>query len=226
MPKKSNLIAIIGGSFDPVHYGHLYLAQYLQTHWAFQAIYFVPCKQPVSDKLLRATGRQRCDMLRVGITHYGDPSGVLLHKCLISLHELQRETPSYTLDTLIDFRKAFPTHSLIFVMGSDVFVDLDQWDNWQALLQYAHLMVVKRPLAKDARDCSPLLQQFNQQHQAAHFESLQENLAGIIYHATIQAPCISSTQIRQLLAQGKRPTNLTLPEVLDYIQQKQLYFTS
>lgn len=213
---QHNMIAVLGGSFDPVHQGHLQIAAALKNQYALSEIRFIPCKQPVIDKRLQATTQQRIAMLRLAIAD--EPTWHL------DTQEIFRRTPSYTQETLCSLRQAFPYRPLLWVMGSDVFAHLDQqWGtHWQNLIQTAHLLVIQRPVQPVPVVSSSLLAWLHQ-HQTYNFTDLQKTSSGFIYHANIAALPISSTIIRQQLSKGQIPQGLVPDKVLDYIQQQQLY---
>lgn len=208
------MLALLGGSFDPIHQGHLHIARYLQHQLLIPEIWFIPCKQPVIAKQVQATATQRLQMLAYAI------QGETTWK--IDTGEIDRKTPSYTQETLTSLREIFPTRSLIWVMGSDVFNSLDSlWgDNWYTLVEYAHILVIQR---HSQSLLSPTLKAWLAQHQVDQFSYLQHQTAGFIYQVNIQAPHISSTMIRQAIKNGRYFEKLVPDAVLDYIQQQGLY---
>ena len=133
-------LGILGGTFDPVHFGHLRMALDIYQHCDLQEVRLIPCKQPVytSQKNdTQANSQARLAMLRLAIA---DTPGLTVDE-----RELQRETPSYTIDTLLSLRAALPQTPLCFIMGSDTLATLDTWHRWQEILDIAHLIVISRP---------------------------------------------------------------------------------
>lgn len=131
------MIALYGGSFDPIHEGHIYLAQSLLKHFPFEKIYFVPAKQnPLKDEEPRATGEMRLQMLKAALRECNEPRFETLD------WEIKRQGPSYTIDTV---EKILTEHQdVAFVIGNEIFNELPGWHEPKKLLQIAHCVVVTR----------------------------------------------------------------------------------
>jgi nicotinate-nucleotide adenylyltransferase len=135
--------------------------------------------------------------------------------------ELRRQAPSYMIETLQSLRAEYPYHSLCLILGMDAFLGLPHWYQWEKLIEYAHLVVVQRlgklaPMGKTIKD-------FLNIHQVTAPEMLKNKLAGTILVQEIPILTISATQIRGLIAAGKRPQYLLPPAVLQLIDTHQLY---
>jgi len=202
-------IGVLGGPFDPVHFGHLRFAIEFRDAiaGADSRVHLVPCHIPPHRGEPLATPRQRLEMLRLAI---GDRPG--FH---IDQRELQSGEPSFTVDTLESMRGEFPGAQLILAVGMDVFEDFCRWHRWRDILELASLLVSTRPGARaDSVDGWP------RQRQVA-LDELRE--PGQIATLNMTPIDISSSRIRQLIASGSSPDYL-LPEcVADYILANKLY---
>lgn len=208
-----NAIGILGGTFDPVHSGHIKLAQYVLKQLAFNEIRFIPCYQPVHRKPPIATPQQRLAMLQLALDAEKQLS--------IDDREIKRKGPSYMIDTLITLRNDFPETALCLILGFDAFTQLASWKKWQDLLKYAHLIVLNRPESNELSDT--LIEQLLAKHETKNPAALRKNLAGKIYQLNMPPIPISATQIRNSLKQ-QQPIQTELPfKVLQYIKQHNLY---
>lgn len=209
----TQLIAYFGGSFDPIHQGHLATADYLTTQLALKKLYFLPAYlSPLKSYSLDSTHRVAMLNLAIGNTP----------KFAIDTQELLRPPPSYTINTLQALRLAYGTQQpLAFIMGMDSFINLPQWQNWQQLTDFAHLVVVSRP------SYSPIfsteLQQWLNNRRCNEPQMLEYGASGLIYFVETPPYHISSTQLRAAIASGQT-SKQTLPQsVIDYIYQHHLY---
>jgi nicotinate-nucleotide adenylyltransferase len=138
--------------------------------------------------------------------------------------ELERDGPSYTVDTLRSLRAQWPDTPLCFCLGVDAFLGLPQWYNWRELLQLAHLVVSHRPgWQLDAGAMSAELQDWLTAHRASSADELQDAPAGKVWLQQVSQLAISATEIRQRIAAGHSAQYLLPEPVWDYIQQQQLY---
>ncbi len=208
-------IGFFGGTFDPVHKGHVTLAQELQQHLMLDTMYLLPCRLPPHRQTPIATDQQRIDMLSLATAHT---------RVLIDERELKRPGLSYTFDTLQSLRRDYgPDPSLIWCMGMDAFATFPSWHRWQEILSLGHLAVVMReehnPVLNDT------LQNLLKQHQCSKLTDLKKAPAGNIYLTQLSRIPVSSTQVRQQLAQGISPAAILDPAVYHYIQERGLYLT-
>ena len=130
-------IGIFGGSFDPVHKAHVKSALEVREEFYLDEIIFVPLKKPVHKAECSASPEDRVKMLSLAIGDYSFFS--------ISLDEIQRETASYTVETLSRYREKFPESELYFITGSDSFNTFDSWRNPERIVQLAKIIVLNRP---------------------------------------------------------------------------------
>jgi nicotinate-nucleotide adenylyltransferase len=213
-------IGILGGTFDPLHYGHLRLAQELAEGLALSEVRFIPAGLPPHRAQPFASPPQRLEMVRLGID--GNP--------LFSLDEREifKMTPSYTVETLLDLRRELGAmQSLCLFMGADAFLGLTTWHRWRELFDMAHIVVAQRPgVAGIARAAATLpaelLDELNRRL-TNEPEALRDVPSGAILVHPVTALDISATQIRRELAAGRSPRYLLPDAVLDYIQTNGLY---
>lgn len=207
------MIGILGGTFDPIHCGHLHIAQALQRQLHCQEIRFIPCKNPLLGKKAIANEQQRLAMLQRALIPYSH--------FIIDEREIKRSTPSYTIDTLRSLRREFKERPLALILGSDNLVKLNHWHEWTALIQTAHLVIV--PRAGCTVTYNDTIQDLINKHQTHDPALLLQQPAGLLFMATVKPLAISSTAIRAEIAQGSMPTSLLPSSVLDYIREQQLY---
>ena len=209
----SSLIAYFGGSFDPIHQGHLATAQYLTTHLALEKLYFLPAYlSPLKSQSLDST--HRVAMLNLAI--FNEP------KFAIDTQELLRPPPSYTIDTLKALRLEHKSEQpLAFIMGMDSFINLPKWHNWQKLTDFVHLIVVSRPSYTPI--FSTELQQWLNKRRCNEPQMLEYHAAGLIYFVETPPYDMSSTQLRAAIAGGQMTQHELPQSVIDYIYQHHLY---
>ncbi len=213
MQENNKPIGILGGTFDPIHHGHLRIALELYQSFAWQAVHLIPCQTPVLQKKAYASPEQRLHMLRLAINNQ---PGLVIDE-----RELTRTTPSYTIETLISLRLEFPNAPLCLVLGYDVLLNLTDWHRWQALLDYAHLIVI--PRLSYSLPAEGVIAELIKKHQVNEVELLRTKTAGFIFFAEIAPLAISATYIREQIKQGLSPRYLLPDPVLQYIQQQNLY---
>ncbi|WP_049721153.1 nicotinate-nucleotide adenylyltransferase [Gilvimarinus polysaccharolyticus] len=206
-------IAILGGTFNPVHNGHLRLALDLVQQVGFDEMRLVPCHIPTHRATPDVDSVCRAKMVELGIA--GNPS------LQMDDRELVRGSTSYSVDTLIQLRDEYGADcSLSLVMGLDAYLGLTRWHRWRELLQLAHLLVIDRPGYQ--LPAVGELAEFDARHRA-DVEVLALAPAGAVTHLNIRALDISATEIRALTAAGQS-TRYLLPEsVRRYIAEQQLY---
>jgi nicotinate-nucleotide adenylyltransferase len=207
------MIGVLGGSFDPIHYGHLHIALDLYQQLHLSEVHFIPCKNPVSDKKIVATQQQRLTMLKLALQPYPYFS--------IDERELHRPTPSYMIETLASLRHEWGDKPLGLILGYDNLAKLDQWHRWRSLIDYAHLLIVPRP--DQTESYSKEIHAFVKKYQTQDPFLLTQQPAGLILMTHIKALPISATYIRKTIASGNYADGLLPPNVLDYILEQKLY---
>jgi nicotinate-nucleotide adenylyltransferase len=210
------MIAILGGTFNPIHLGHLHLAKQLQAKFGFDTIRFMPAALPALKDTPSATAEQRAELVKITIENEAHFT--------LDTRELSRSGTSYTIDTLISLREELGNEvSLCWLMGSDAFAHLNAWHRWQELLNYAHLVVVKRPHSDDLSKLNAEMKKLLITHEAKRSEEIKQHAHGKILIQEVAALDISSTQIRKNIAHGKDASVLVPTAALQYIQSHQLY---
>jgi len=213
---KRNVIGLLGGTFDPLHFGHLRLAQELAESLLLSNVRFIPAAQPPHKTLPLVGVDHRAAMVYLGIS--SNP----LFSC--DERELHRGGASYTIDTLHSLRNDLGADvSLVLLMGSDAFASLHSWYRWQEIIQLCHIALVQRPSSGKQETLPKTLQDFLQTHYTEHSTDLQKMPAGFIIKKSVTALDISSTAIRKAL-QHKQSVRYLLPDsIIDYIHTNQLY---
>jgi nicotinate-nucleotide adenylyltransferase len=206
-------IGIFGGTFDPIHYGHLRTAFELLQALRLSEVRFMPAGDPPHRDVTIATPAQRLQMVKAAI---GQQPGFNVDD-----RELRRNGPSYTVDTLRELRAEMPDRSLCLIVGMDAFLGLPKWHQWQEILKLAHLVVAHRPGWR-APTMGPLGEMLVDGGTGA-VNDLHDAKAGRIFiHAVTQLE-ISSTEVRNLIASGRDPRYLMPDAVRDLIQQSACY---
>lgn len=204
------MIAIFGGTFDPIHNGHLRAALEIKELLDVSQVRLIPSATPPHRAQPIANARQRQQMIELAIQN--------LPNFVCDNRELERTGYSYMVDTLASLRQDFPTQALALCIGTDAFNQLTTWHDWQRLFCFAHIIVMTRPDVTVNH-----LNDFFAAHHSEHKQELSENLAGKLYFQAITQLAISATAIRQLIQQKRKPMFLLPETVLDFINQQQLY---
>jgi nicotinate-nucleotide adenylyltransferase len=176
----------------------------------------MPAALPALKDVPSATAEQRAELVKISIENQAHFT--------LDTRELSRSGVSFTIDTLISLREALGNEVIIcWLMGSDAFANLNAWHRWQELLDYAHLVVVKRPRNDDLSKLNAEIKKLLNIHEAKHAKEIKQHANGKILIQEIAALDISSTQIRENIAHGKDVSALVSPAALQYIQSHQLY---
>lgn len=215
--RPARCIAVLGGSFDPVHNGHLALAGYFAKLLVPDTLRVVPAGNPWQKSGLSATPEQRVEMVTCAFEKLAVP-------VTIDRQEILRGGATYTIDTLRAIRaEVGPNVSIAFLIGTDQLLQLDTWKEWQRLFDYAHICAASRPgFGIDAaRLPAEISREFARR--AATPEQIRNTPCGLAYIAGNLAFDISATEIRAALQRGERPASLIPAGVLDYIKSHHLY---
>jgi nicotinate-nucleotide adenylyltransferase len=198
-----NPIAILGGTFDPVHLGHLRVAW--EAAEALDAqVRLMPANLPPHRPAPIATAQQRVRMLEAALAGQD--------RLVLDTRELQREGPSYTVDTLRELRAESPaTQPLILLLGADAFAGLPTWHEWRTLFDLAHIVVLTRP--GHTTKLPPELADAIASRQATSAAELHESPAGKVLNLPVTPLEISASAVRKMLADGREPRWL-LPAAL------------
>ena len=207
-------IGILGGTFDPIHYGHLRPALELLQTLELAEVRFVPCRIPAHRGTPLVTADQRLALVRLATA--GQPGFVADDR------ELRREGTSYMFDTLTSLREDLGDEApLVLIVGADAFRDLPTWHRWRELAGLAHIVVMQRPGA--AQPLPPVLAEFVTPRMVHAPAALRQKPAGGVLFQAVTQLDISATQIRALLARGQSPRYLLPDPVLAFIHDRALY---
>ena len=205
---------IYGGTFDPIHHGHLRLAVELRECLGGPEISLVPCHIPPHRESPGAGSEQRLALLELAVK---DEPGLLVDD-----RELRREGASYTADTLRQIRAEIgPDQPLTMVVGTDSFASFDRWREWDAIPELAHIVVVVRPGADIPHGSVPA--ELMQARAADSVDDLNNSPCGRILVLEPPLMDISATGIRQRIAEGRSPRYLMPDAVWSKIRQLGLY---
>jgi nicotinate-nucleotide adenylyltransferase len=183
---------VFGGSFDPVHHGHLIAADRAAEALGLETVLFVPCaRQPLKAGGSVATGKQRCEMLRIAVQ--GHP------RYALETMELDRDGPSYTVDTLRALKQRWPDDRLVLILGADAAAELPRWRAADEVARLAEIAVLTRPGAPEVT--------------SAFVRHLVATPAIEISASDIRARCLAAKSIRYLVPDA----------VVDYIERHHLY---
>jgi len=210
-------VLVLGGSFDPVHLGHVGLAHYFCTLLRPDVLRLIPAGQPWQKPALTTAAAHRVAMLQRAFTQCAVP-------VLVDTQEIQRQGPGYTVDTLRALREELGANgSLVLLLGADQLQNLSTWHQWQRLFDYANLCVATRPGFSPARgaDSDAVRSEFTRR--AATADQIRATPHGLSYIASNLALDVSATAIRQALQQDQPVAEWLPASVLDYIQQHHLY---
>lgn len=211
---NSPLVGLFGGTFDPVHYGHLRSALELVERLQLEQLRLMPSAQPPHRDVPECSAEHRAAMVELAVA--GAP------RLACDTRELQRAGKSYTIDSLIELRGELGEQvGLCLVMGCDAVLGITTWHRWQELLDWAHIIIIARPGWELPR--SGAVAQWLADHRLLDHKALRQRSAGGIVIEELRPLAISSTEIRDMLAAGRSAQYLTPQTVLDYIQLHKLY---
>ncbi len=204
----------MGGTFDPVHNGHLRTALEIQQWLDIPEVCLIPSKMPVHRDEPGCTSEQRLAMVELAVAD--EPN------LTADSREIRSDKPSYSLLTLESLRQELGAQRpLCMVMGVDAYLTLARWHRWERFIDLCHILVVTRPGYE--LDLEPVMHEFTERHAAASKEDLLRLPAGKVLIHELTPLGISATQIRQLVGQGHSPRYLMPDSVWDYIQTNSLY---
>jgi nicotinate-nucleotide adenylyltransferase len=209
----SEPIGVFGGTFDPIHYGHLRTAFELWQLLKLAQVRFLPTGNPPHREAPLASSELRLEMVRAAVA--GQPGFA------VDDREIRRSGVSYSVDTLTDLRREHPQRSLCLLLGMDAFLGMPTWHRWREIFELAHVVVAHRPGWK-APITGPLGEEMVDRGTGS-VRDLHTRLAGNVYvHVPTQLE-ISSTELRQLIEAGRDPRYLVQDPVRQIILETGCY---
>jgi nicotinate-nucleotide adenylyltransferase len=209
---------VLGGTFDPVHFGHLRMTQEMLNRFPQARVFLMPAAYPPHRPQPGASPQQRIDMLKLVLDQYPRLS--------VDTRELRREEPSYSVVTLREIRRELDEQGsgddcLVFLMGTDAFAKIDQWYEWQELIKLTNILVVGRPSSELPSE--GIVADFYREHSIEDLSDLPLYTHGKIGFCQMPQLDISSSYIREQINQGFSPRFLLPDGILDYMNQHGLY---
>ena len=214
----NGILGVLGGTFDPIHYGHLRAAEAVRVALALPSVVLVPAGDPRHRAPPHASGAQRLQMLELALAEFPHLG--------IDAREIRRGGASYTVPTLASMRAEAPGRRLALILGTDAFAGLPLWHRWRELFDLAHVVVVTRPGFEPVFDTEPLAGEWRARR-TQRPDDLESSPAGTIYLLPIPPQPISSTAVRQALGRGDihdpALAGVVPAPVLSYIDHNALY---
>ena len=211
--RSFSLLPVFGGTFDPVHIGHLRSALEVREALACERVLLVPAGQPPHGKQPVASPAQRLHMLQIATA--GTPA------LQVDAREIERPGLSYMVDTLHGLREEYPAAALCLVVGNDAFAGLPAWNRWRELSELAHLVVLRR--AGGERDLADELVTLLEARRTDDVAALTTRRAGLIIELGVTPLAVASSQLRAAAAAGRGLEWLIPGPVLEYIDAQGLY---
>lgn len=204
------MIGLLGGTFDPIHYGHLRPAEEVYRRLGLESLHVVPCAKPPHRKPPLASAAHRLRMVELALQEFPGFEA--------DDREVRRGGVSYTVPTLISVRDEVGDEPLSFIVGSDAFAGITTWHRWEDLFGLAHLIVVQRP------GSPATIPAWAKPRICTHAKELAQRPAGKIFFMPVTPREISATELRAAIARGDAPSAEHVPPaVWKYIQQNKLY---
>lgn len=203
----------MGGTFDPIHIGHLRMALELYESLNLNKVHFVPCYQPVHRHQPVASAEHRLAMVKCAVSN--EPAFE------VDEREIRRAGPSYMIDTLLDMRNEMPDASLCLLLGIDAFIHFASWHRWEEILTQAHVIVAHRPNYQ--LPTSGIIADLLAKHAQQDIHCIHTKPAGNILLRPITALAISASEIRRKISCGQDPKYLLPETVCHYIHDNDIY---
>ena len=211
-----SLFGVYGGTFNPIHEGHLLVAREVDEICSLDRLVFMPASSPPHRDEPNVSFSHRCAMVELAIA--SQPQWV------VDARESKRSSPSYTIDTLVSLRQEWGSDvSIAFCMGSDSFQGINTWHRWQELTDFAHVIVAQR--CDMIAPLNSTVEKWLASRVLSAPSALRDSPSGGVLMLQQQPMICSSSDVRAELAQGARPNLLLSEPVLSYIEQHHLYQT-
>ena len=208
------MIGILGGTFDPVHNGHIRLAIEFYERLGLTELRLIPLRFPPHREPPLAEPGQRLAMLQLAVANI---SGLVVDDC-----EIRKETTSYTIETVCLIKERIGDLPVCLLMGFDAFSKIHTWHRWEELLEYVHIAIADRP-GNTTKEYSRDLAELIKSHLTGNVSELQNSPSGKIYRLTMPMLDISATQIREIISNNQCASGLLPGKVLEFINANNLY---
>jgi len=199
------MIGIYGGSFDPVHLGHLQTATSIKNELNIDRLFMLPCFEPVHKNSLNYTSKQRLQMLDLAIKEFNSLE--------IDTREILRGGNSFMIDTLLDLKESFKNESICLIIGMDSFINFKTWKNWDEFSKLIHLVVLPR------NGDQPVSKTLTTFETVENIDKLESNLSGHLYFSNSQMIDISSSAIRGKIAANQNLDNLLPISIINFLKK-------
>jgi len=199
------MIGIYGGSFDPIHLGHLQTATSIKNELNIDRLFMLPCFEPVHKNSLNYTSKQRLQMLDLAIKEFDNLE--------IDTREILRGGSSFMIDTLLDLKDSFKNDSICLIIGMDSFIKFKTWKNWDKFSQLIHLVVLPR------NGDQPVSKTLTTFEVVKNIDKLKSNSSGHLYFSNSQMIDISSSVIRGKIAANQNLDNLLPISIINFLKK-------
>lgn len=207
------MIGILGGTFDPIHYGHLRPAVQVLLALDLEEIRFVPTARPPHREPPAASYEHRLRMVELAIASHD--------RFRVDDRESRMPGPSYTVHTLESLRAELGEQPLCLLIGSDAFLGIESWYQWRRLLQLANIVVMERPRSPMA--AAAPLPVWAREHICRHKDEFAHSPSGMLLLQHVDPQDISASRIRAMITNGQSIAGLLPDAVWDYIRRNRLY---
>ena len=209
------MIGILGGTFDPIHNGHLHTALDVARRLNLEQIRFIPCGEPPHREAPQASAEQRLAMVQAALLDQPD--------MIVDDRELRRAGPSYMVDTLASLRQELGDTPLALILGLDAFCQLDSWHRWLQLIELSHIVVMTRPGWAAENITSTALKEMLHRHKTENLADCHHSPAGKVVFCPVTPLDISSTAIRAAHRKGEDIRDLVPQGVYRIIEKEHIY---
>lgn len=210
------MIGIYGGTFDPIHFGHLRPALDVLQSLQLEQVRFIPCGNPPHRDPPFASSAHRLQMLQRAVDG--------ISPFVIDDREIRRGGTSYMVDTVQSLQQEFSEAKFALIVGLDAFIEFHTWKDWQVLVQRVSLVVTQRPNTEiDTSQWHDDLVEYVRASREDDVAAFVRRESPAVYFCPVTQLDISSTHIRELVANGQRIDFLLPSSVVDYIEQNSIY---
>ena len=215
----SSRIGVLGGTFDPIHFAHLRLAEEVAEAFLLDTVRLIPSADPPHRTSPGASAQDRLRMVRLALESAGD-------HLVADGSELERVGKSYMVDTLKALREENPSEAISLILGTDAFIELMTWYEWQQLFTLAHIIVASRPNLPISQLKNKLkgelFAEFEQRN-SRDYNTISSSTHGLIYTYEFTSLEVSGTSLRKRIQNGLSLKYLLPDNVINYIQDYSLY---